>query len=37
MFRVWTDIYEKEFQQFFQVPQLGLMRTYQEKSQSGGR
>jgi class III poly(R)-hydroxyalkanoic acid synthase PhaE subunit len=32
MFRVWTDIYEKEFQQFFQIPQLGLMRTYQEKS-----
>ena len=32
MFRVWTDIYEKEFQQFFQIPQLGLMRTYQEKA-----
>jgi polyhydroxyalkanoate synthesis regulator phasin len=31
MFRVWTDIYLKEFQQFFQIPQLGLMRTYQEK------
>ena len=37
MFRVWTDIYQKEFQQFFQIPQLGLMRTYQEKAQSGGR
>jgi polyhydroxyalkanoate synthesis regulator phasin len=32
MFRVWTDIYQKEFQQFFRIPQLGLMRTYQEKS-----
>lgn len=32
MFRVWTDIYQKEFQQFFQIPQLGLMRTYQEKA-----
>jgi hypothetical protein len=31
MFRAWTDIYKKEFQQFFQIPQLGLMRTYQEK------
>ena len=30
--RIWTDIYEKEFRQFFQVPQLGLMRTYQEKT-----
>jgi len=32
MFSVWTDIYQKEFQQFFRIPQLGLMRTYQEKS-----
>ena len=32
MFRAWTDIYLKEFQQFFQIPQLGLMRTYQEKA-----
>jgi polyhydroxyalkanoate synthesis regulator phasin len=31
LFRAWTDIYQKEFQQFFQIPQLGLMRTYQEK------
>jgi hypothetical protein len=31
IFRVWTDIYEKEFRQFFRVPQLGLTRTYQEK------
>ena len=30
--RMWTDIYEKEFRQFFQIPQLGLMRTYQEKA-----
>ena len=30
--RIWTEIYEKEFRQFFQVPQLGLMRTYQEKA-----
>ena len=32
IFRIWTGIYEKEFKQFFQVPQLGLMRTYQEKN-----
>ncbi len=32
MFHAWTDIYLKEFQQFFQIPQLGLMRTYQEKA-----
>lgn len=30
--RIWTDIYEKEFRQFFHMPQLGLMRTYQEKA-----
>ena len=30
--RIWTDIYEKEFRQFFHIPQLGLMRTYQEKA-----
>ena len=30
--RLWTDIYEKEFRQFFHIPQLGLMRTYQEKA-----
>jgi polyhydroxyalkanoate synthase subunit PhaE len=28
---VWTEIYEKEFRRFFQIPQLGLTRTYQEK------
>jgi class III poly(R)-hydroxyalkanoic acid synthase PhaE subunit len=27
----WTDIYKKEFQRFFEVPQLGLTRFYQEK------
>lgn len=32
IFRIWTDIYEKEFKQFFQIPQLGLMRTYQERA-----
>ena len=31
IFRVWTDIYEKEFRQFFRIPQLGLTRTYQER------
>ncbi|BBO87158.1 poly(R)-hydroxyalkanoic acid synthase subunit PhaE [Desulfosarcina ovata] len=31
IFRMWTDIYEKEFRQFLQVPQLGLLRGYQEK------
>lgn len=30
--RIWTDIYEKELRQFFRIPQLGLMRTYQEKA-----
>jgi len=31
VFRAWTDVYEKEFRQFFYTPQLGLTRTYQEK------
>jgi len=31
VFRAWTEIYEKEFQQFFHIPQLGLTRFYQEK------
>lgn len=31
IFRVWTEIYEKEFQKFFQIPQLGLNREYQER------
>ena len=30
-FRAWTEIYEKEFKQFFNMPQLGLTRLYQEK------
>lgn len=32
IFRLWTDIYKREFQRFFQIPQLGLMREYQEKA-----
>lgn len=32
IFRLWSDIYEREFQRFFQIPQLGLMREYQEKA-----
>ena len=32
IFHIWTDIYEKEFKKFFQIPQLGLMRIYQEKN-----
>ena len=30
-FKVWQDIYEKEIQQFFKIPQLGLTRLYQER------
>jgi flagellar capping protein FliD len=30
-FRAWIEIYEKEFRQFFNIPQLGLARFYQEK------
>jgi class III poly(R)-hydroxyalkanoic acid synthase PhaE subunit len=30
-FRAWSDIYEKEFRQFFNIPQLGLTRFHQEK------
>jgi len=32
IYRIWTDIYEKELRQFVQIPQLGLMRSYQEKA-----
>lgn len=32
IFHSWTETYEKEFKQFFQIPQLGLMRTYQERA-----
>ena len=31
VFKAWTDIYEKEFRQYFYIPQLGLTRFYQEK------
>ncbi|MFZ0132935.1 MAG: poly(R)-hydroxyalkanoic acid synthase subunit PhaE [Desulfobacterales bacterium] len=31
VFKAWSDIYEKEFRQFFNLPQLGLTRFYQEK------
>lgn len=31
IFRAWSEIYEKEFRQFFKIPQLGLTRSYQEK------
>ncbi len=31
IFKAWTEMYEKEFQQFFRIPQVGLVRTYQEK------
>lgn len=30
-FRAWTEIYENEFRQFFNIPQLGLTRFYQER------
>jgi class III poly(R)-hydroxyalkanoic acid synthase PhaE subunit len=31
-FKAWAEIYKQEFQQFLQVPQLGLTRFYQEKA-----
>ncbi len=31
IFHVWTELYENEFQKFFQIPQLGLTREYQER------
>jgi class III poly(R)-hydroxyalkanoic acid synthase PhaE subunit len=31
-FKAWAEIYKEEFQQFLQVPQLGLTRFYQEKA-----
>ena len=31
VFKAWTEMYEKEFRQFFYIPQLGLTRFYQEK------
>jgi hypothetical protein len=30
-FRAWSELYEKEFSQFLNVPQLGLTRFYQER------
>lgn len=30
-FKVWNEVYEKEFRQYLNVPQLGLTRLYQEK------
>jgi hypothetical protein len=32
IFQAWADVYEKEFRQFLQVPQLGMLRSYQEKA-----
>lgn len=29
--RLWADVYEKDLRQFLQLPQLGLMRQYQER------
>jgi class III poly(R)-hydroxyalkanoic acid synthase PhaE subunit len=29
--RIWSDLYEKEFRQFLNVPQVGLTRFYQER------
>jgi hypothetical protein len=31
IFKAWTEIYEKEFRQYFYIPQLGLTRFYQEQ------
>jgi hypothetical protein len=31
LFKAWSETYEKEFRQFFYIPQLGLTRFYQEK------
>jgi hypothetical protein len=31
MFRAWTEMYEKEFSRYFQIPKLGLVREYQER------
>jgi hypothetical protein len=30
-FKAWTELYEKEFRRFFNIPQVGLTRSYQEK------
>jgi polyhydroxyalkanoate synthesis regulator phasin len=31
IFRLWSEIYKREFRQFFHLPQIGLMREYQER------
>lgn len=31
LFKAWKEIYEEEFQQYFNIPQLGLMRYHQER------
>jgi class III poly(R)-hydroxyalkanoic acid synthase PhaE subunit len=31
VFKTWTELYEKEFRKFLNIPQLGLTRSYQEK------
>ncbi len=31
IYKAWTEMYEKEFRQFLNIPQLGLTRSYQEK------
>ena len=31
VFKLWREIYEEEFRQYFQIPQLGLTRYYQER------
>jgi polyhydroxyalkanoate synthesis regulator phasin len=31
LFQLWQTIYDKELSRFYQIPQLGMMRTYQEK------
>jgi hypothetical protein len=33
MFTSWQNIYEKEFQKFFKIPTIGLLRYYQERAQ----
>ena len=31
LFKTWKEVYEEEFQQYFRIPQLGLLRYYQER------
>jgi len=31
VFKAWTELYKKEFRKFFNIPQVGLTRSYQEK------